>query len=106
MTFILTATNLISSINVPVNFRHSQKVKIICIMNHLHFKDSSGMYMGDCPTAMAVKLFLNIFKNKSRNKLLKLINRYLRLRDNVLVHIVGNLKEILRMQLRIFALGT
>ena len=90
---------------------------IECIMNHSYFKEPTGMFktlkgfsMRDCSTARGSEIILriaelDIFKNLSRNKLMKNINRYLRFRDDVSVHIVGTPDEICST-IKVICIGT
>ena len=81
---------------------------IECIMNHSYFKEPEGMFqtlkgfsIGDCSAARGSELILriaelDIFKTLSRQKLLMNVNRYLRFRDDVSIHVVGNPDKICR----------
>ena len=75
-------------------------------MNHLYFKEPEGMFktlkgfsMGDCSAARGSEIILriaelDIFKTLSRKKLSNNVNRYLRFRDDVSVHVIGNPEQI------------
>ena len=79
---------------------------ITCIMDHSYFKEPSGMFktlkgfsMGNCSAARGSEIILrmselSIFKTLARNCLQSTINRYLRFRDDVSVHVVGTPDDI------------